>query len=291
MNGGAAISSFTIQADKFQIQLPGYNGNAPYPFFTTGLVAGVASVGISGSMYLDGTLNARAIVTGSITSASGAIGALSLKSLSLADNAVTVPVAQSVGGTLTGNNTNQNIFSFNLSVDTTGLSGKVIPIYVTTTLFATQIPVADIVFVELDSEHQQQRRRVLHRDQHQRLQHQHPDRIGQYSPEPAALTVPVSVTVQRQQQLDGHIGHDLCDGGRSDEHSLFDPDGRDHVVGHRRLRRRPGQSLPGLQGDAWFPLQEISSKTAQDRSGKARSLVNPMKRRPRNMTASPVGSG
>ena len=140
INGGSATSAFIVVADKFQIQLPGYNGDAPSSVFTVGTVNGVAAVGISGAnMYLDGTLNARAIVAGSITAAkigageitsdSGVIGALAVKSLSIADNAATVPASQTLGSDLSIGAGGTNFFNFNLSVDTTGLSGKTIPIY------------------------------------------------------------------------------------------------------------------------------------------------------------------
>lgn len=143
VNGGAGVSSFTIVADKFQVQLPGYNGSAPIGVFTVGTLNGVAAVGLSGNFYLDGTLNARAIVagsitaakiaTGTITSASGVIGALSVQSLSIADNAATVPAVQTLGSPISISTTGTTFLSFNLSVDTTGLSGKPITIYANTT--------------------------------------------------------------------------------------------------------------------------------------------------------------
>jgi hypothetical protein len=112
VNGGPGFSTFTIKADKFQIQLPGYNGSAPVPVFTTGTLSGSAAIGISANVFLDGTLTARAIAagtittveiaantitagdiaTGTITSASGAIGALSVQSLSIAGGVVSVPI-------------------------------------------------------------------------------------------------------------------------------------------------------------------------------------------------------
>jgi hypothetical protein len=142
LNGGSGFSSFTVVADKFQVQLPGYNGSAPLPVFTIGTLNGVAAIGLSGNVYLDGTMNARAIVagtvdasritTGTITSASGVIGALSVDSLSIKDNAVTVPVAQTTGANIFGAGFGNwvSFFSFNMSIDTTGLSGKTIVVYV-----------------------------------------------------------------------------------------------------------------------------------------------------------------
>lgn len=143
VNGGAGVSSFTIVADKFQVQLPGYNGSAPLGVFTVGTLNGVAAVGLSGNFYLDGTLNARAVVagsitaakiaTGEITSASGVIGALSVQSLSIADNAATVPAVQTLGSSISIATTGTTFLNFNLSVDTTGLSGKPVTIYANTT--------------------------------------------------------------------------------------------------------------------------------------------------------------
>ncbi|MBW7968110.1 phage tail protein [Bradyrhizobium sp. BR 10289] len=140
LDAGASFSAFTVQADKFQFQLPGYNGGSPVAALTVGTLAGSPAFGFSGNMYLDGTLNARAIVAGSITavkigageltSDSGVFGALSVKSLSIADNAVTVPVAQALASNVSGNGTSVSFFSFDLSIDTTGLSGKTIPVFV-----------------------------------------------------------------------------------------------------------------------------------------------------------------
>lgn len=148
VNGGPGFSTFTIKADKFQIQLPGYNGSAPVPVFTTGTLSGSAAIGISANVFLDGTLTARAIAagtitavqiaantitaakiaTGTITSASGAIGALSVNSFSIGDNAVTVPVADTQTGVAGGPAINVTLNSVTLSVDTTGLAGKSITI-------------------------------------------------------------------------------------------------------------------------------------------------------------------
>jgi hypothetical protein len=130
LNGGPGFSTFTIVADKFQIQLPGYNGSAPYAFFTTGTVNGTPSVGINGNMYLDGTLFARSIVAGditsvqiaaqTITSASGVIGNLGVKTLSIADNAVTVPVVQTLSSSILATSV-ITVNTVTLAVDTTGL--------------------------------------------------------------------------------------------------------------------------------------------------------------------------
>jgi hypothetical protein len=80
-----------------------------------------------GDMYADGTIYADALVTGTITSDSGKIGALSVKSLSIAGNAATVPNAQAYSSTITSTPT--SFASFNVVVDTTGLVGASIPIW------------------------------------------------------------------------------------------------------------------------------------------------------------------
>ncbi|MEY9158229.1 phage tail protein [Bradyrhizobium japonicum] len=140
IDGGASWSAVTIQADKFQIQLTGYNGDAPLKPFTIGAVNGIPAIGINGAnMYLDRSIFANAIVAKSITASeiaantvtsdSGLIGALAVKSLSLADQAVTVPVVQTLTSNVVGGTGDRVYFSFNLSIDTTGLSGKSIPIY------------------------------------------------------------------------------------------------------------------------------------------------------------------
>ena len=78
-------------------------------------------------MYADGTIYANALVTGTITSDSGKIGALSVKSLSIGDNAVTVPVAQTLS-TVVNSVSVVEVGKVTLTIDTTGLSGKTITI-------------------------------------------------------------------------------------------------------------------------------------------------------------------
>ncbi|MBR0755625.1 DUF1983 domain-containing protein [Bradyrhizobium jicamae] len=81
VNGGSGTSSFVVTADKFQIKLPGYSGGAPVSVFTTGTIGGVASIGISGNVFLDGTLNASKIVAGSITTNQIAVGGVDLPNI------------------------------------------------------------------------------------------------------------------------------------------------------------------------------------------------------------------
>ncbi|MET4793696.1 hypothetical protein ABIF64_005874 [Bradyrhizobium japonicum] len=156
VNGGSGISTFTVVADKFQIQLPAYNGGAPVPVFTVGTLNGVPATGLSGNLYLDGTFNVKAIAAGSIDviylkansidSASGVIKALGVQSLSIGDNAVTVPVVQTLGSNVAGAGFGNwvSFFSFNMSIDTTGLSGKTIVVYVNVnSMFASGSPATE----------------------------------------------------------------------------------------------------------------------------------------------------
>jgi hypothetical protein len=137
INGGAGISTATFVQDKFQIAAPGVGGGAAVPIFTVANVNSVPKIAIRGDMYADGTIFARSIVAGditavqiaagTITSDSGVIGALSVKSLSIAGNAATVPNAQSYSSTITSTPT--TFASFTMSIDTTGLSGVSITIW------------------------------------------------------------------------------------------------------------------------------------------------------------------
>ena len=140
IDGTGGVSTFTVVASQFQIQLPGYNGNSPQAVFTTGTLGGSPAIGIHGNLFLDGTLNAEAIVAGtitatlmaanSITAANGAIAALAVQSLNIQGGAVTVPVVQTLSSDFNIPASTSPFFSFNLSIDTTGLSGATIPIYV-----------------------------------------------------------------------------------------------------------------------------------------------------------------
>lgn len=142
LNGGSGISAATFVVDKFQIAKPGFTGGAAIPIFTLGTVAGVSKIGIRADMYIDGTITgqmiaantvaAANIVAGSITSASGVIGALSVQSLSIGDNAVTVPLSQSLSSTVQPSpvGSYSSISSLSMVVDTTGLSGKTITIII-----------------------------------------------------------------------------------------------------------------------------------------------------------------
>lgn len=138
-NGGGGTSSTTFITDNFRVARPGSGvAGAPINVFDIGMIGGFSKIGIKGDLMLDGTLNAtNAVVTGSVTASlmaadsitagNAAIAALAVKSLNIQGNAVTVPSVTSFSG-----NTAvalATLMSFNLSIDTTGLSGVSIPIY------------------------------------------------------------------------------------------------------------------------------------------------------------------
>jgi hypothetical protein len=149
LNGGSGISAATFTVDKFQIASPGVSGGAPVPIFTVANVGGSPKVGIRGDMIVDGsiiaqnilsgtitatqiaanTITANKIATGEITSASGVIGALSVSSLSIGDNAVTIPYVGTCGA-VGGNTAYQSVINISASVNTAGLAGKTVSVII-----------------------------------------------------------------------------------------------------------------------------------------------------------------
>lgn len=145
LNDGT-IGAFIIEADVFKIASPSAFGYAPQNVFTLQTVGGGTSLALRGDFFADGTITSRVIAAGevktinlaaqavragnieagSITSASGVIGALGVSSLNIADNAVTVPVVQTIN-TVTGSS--GTVSSFNLTIDTAGLGGKPIGVF------------------------------------------------------------------------------------------------------------------------------------------------------------------
>lgn len=75
LDGNENTSTFAVLADKFTIVHPTANGTTMQAF-TTGLVNGVATVGINGNLVIDGTVLARHIAAGQITAAKIAAGTI-----------------------------------------------------------------------------------------------------------------------------------------------------------------------------------------------------------------------
>lgn len=142
-NGGAGVSATIFTTAKFEIAAPGVSGGAAIPIFTVGMVNGVSKVGIRGDMYVDGDIisrmvaanqilathiaatqiNASHMAANSITAANAALDALAVKTLNIQGNAVTIPDANTIANFL-GTGSGAAIFNYNVSVDTTGLSGN-----------------------------------------------------------------------------------------------------------------------------------------------------------------------
>ena len=129
INGGPGVSSTTFVTDKFIIAYPPLAGSGgdPVPIFAVANYIGTPKVALRGDMYADGTIFANALVAGTITSDSGKIGALSVKSLSIQDNAVTVPVIDVDTGVVNPTGPT-GVSALNVVVDCTGLIGKPITI-------------------------------------------------------------------------------------------------------------------------------------------------------------------
>lgn len=151
VNAGAGVSSTTFITDKFQIAAPGYPGGDPVYIFTVANVNGSPKVAIrADEVLVDGSIVARNIRAGTITtielaaktivanniaadaitSDSGVIAALSVKSLSIGDQAITVPAVQTLNSSV-ASSVLVTVNSVDLSIDTTGLSGKPITILAT----------------------------------------------------------------------------------------------------------------------------------------------------------------
>jgi hypothetical protein len=103
------------------------DGTVSYTLAIDGNV--IVSGSVQTASLATGAVTAVKIKAGAITSDSGVIGALSVKSLSIGDNAVTVPIVQTVG-VIGGVGSPRTIYNFPITVDTTGLAGKTITFYV-----------------------------------------------------------------------------------------------------------------------------------------------------------------
>jgi hypothetical protein len=87
----------------------------------------------SAQMISAGAVKAIAIESGSLTSDSGVFGTLGVKSLSLSDNAVTVPQTQSFSNQLGPGGSWPGVLQFDVYVDTAGLAGKTMNLFASCT--------------------------------------------------------------------------------------------------------------------------------------------------------------
>lgn len=103
LNGTQNTTAFSVLADKFQIVHPTVDGTT-IQAFTTGLVDGISTVGMNGSVIIDGTLLARHIAAGQITTAKLAAGAVTAANINVASlTAITAAFGDAtVTGELTG---------------------------------------------------------------------------------------------------------------------------------------------------------------------------------------------
>lgn len=149
------VSTFTISADAFFLAFPAAGaGGTPRTVFTIQNVNGSAQMALRGDFYADGVIKSVAIAAGevktvnldaqavtaakiqagSITSASGVIGALSVNSLSIGDNAITIPQYQFLTSVVSIPIGPITVLSFTVSIDTTGLAGKSINLIASTSV-------------------------------------------------------------------------------------------------------------------------------------------------------------
>jgi hypothetical protein len=82
INGGEGTSEFTVTSDKFQVALPGVSGGAPKPVFTIANVNGTPQIGIRSNMFLDGSITATKIATGTLSAIVANLGTVTAGTLS-----------------------------------------------------------------------------------------------------------------------------------------------------------------------------------------------------------------
>jgi len=169
INAGAVGQAYTVfTTDYFLIARPGVAGGGHVPVFAIAPVDGVAKVALRGDMIVDGqivatkiaadavtaskiaagnvtathiaanSVDAARMVAGTITSDSGVIGALSVKTLSIADAAVTIPVSSAYSLTLGAART--FLTAISVDIDTAGLAGKAISIWMLSTAHTDGFP-------------------------------------------------------------------------------------------------------------------------------------------------------
>ena len=74
-SGSGALATVSILADKFIIVHPSVNGTTIQAFIT-GIVNGIASIGINGNLIVDGTISATKIIASTISAISANLGTI-----------------------------------------------------------------------------------------------------------------------------------------------------------------------------------------------------------------------
>ena len=74
-SGSGALATVSILADKFIIVHPSANGTTIQAFIT-GIVNGIASIGINGNLIVDGTISATKIIASTISAISANLGTI-----------------------------------------------------------------------------------------------------------------------------------------------------------------------------------------------------------------------
>jgi hydrogenase maturation factor len=89
LDGTDASTNFAVLADKFIIVHPAADGTEIQAFIT-GLVNGVATVGINGNLFVDGTILARSLAVSQLSAITANIGTITAGVLQSADGKMVI---------------------------------------------------------------------------------------------------------------------------------------------------------------------------------------------------------
>lgn len=120
LNGMSNVSTVGVLADKFLIVNPTDDGNTITPF-SVGLVNGVSTVAVDGTLVIDGTILARHIAANAITSAEIAAGGIDADRLNV--TALTAITANFGDATVTGSLTGGPTGKLNINFTTGRIRG------------------------------------------------------------------------------------------------------------------------------------------------------------------------
>lgn len=102
-NTGIGGSVFGVHADYFYIAFPGQAGGEAKKVFTLGSIDGIAGLGFSGNMFIDGTVNANKLNVGTLSSITANIGrVIAGKLADTNDDSTSHMVIDLENGTITG---------------------------------------------------------------------------------------------------------------------------------------------------------------------------------------------